>query len=186
MGGNLTVLTKPGGSRHRPIAVGKTILRLCCKVVAASAVDEIQEYLRPVQFGVGVGGACEGIVRAVRQLFSGNSTEPYKLVVTLDISNAFNTMDRSAFAAVVRHLLPGFAATVVPRGLMSRMNVLPFFGFNINHCSRPEAFNKETPSALCFLRQKVAMGLRPALLEARRMTEDAYPNQLDIAALLLS
>eukprot|EP00971_Amphidinium_carterae_P027460 540887-Amphidinium_carterae.1 len=64
MGGKLTVLTKPGGSGHRPIAVGETIRRLCCKVVSATAVEEVQDYLRRVQFGVGVSGACEGIVHA--------------------------------------------------------------------------------------------------------------------------
>eukprot|EP00971_Amphidinium_carterae_P258017 5121267-Amphidinium_carterae.1 len=43
MGGNLTVLTKPGGSGHRPIAVGETLRRLCCKVVFASAVEDVQD-----------------------------------------------------------------------------------------------------------------------------------------------
>eukprot|EP00971_Amphidinium_carterae_P280184 5561888-Amphidinium_carterae.1 len=62
MGGNLAVLKKPGGSGHRPIAVGKNICWLCCKVASASAIDEIQDYMRKIQFGVGVGSGCEGIV----------------------------------------------------------------------------------------------------------------------------
>eukprot|EP00971_Amphidinium_carterae_P134453 2664487-Amphidinium_carterae.1 len=112
MGGNLTVLTKSSGSGHRPIAVGETLRRLVCKVATQVAMEEVKSHLAPLQVGVGVSGACEGVIHAVRQWFHRNRDCPDKVIVTLDIANVFNTMDRSAFASVVRHLIPGCAPWV--------------------------------------------------------------------------
>ena len=62
-GANLFALLKKGGG-HRPVAVGDILRRLTSKCIAYKVNFEASQWLRPLQFGVGVRGGCKGIVHA--------------------------------------------------------------------------------------------------------------------------
>ena len=104
-GASLSALPKPAGD-HRPIACGDTWRRLCAKCLVANVKDDVSEFLFPMQLGVGVRGATEAIVHVLRQWLVMWRADPHRLVVTVDIENAFNSIDRSAILSSVRRILP--------------------------------------------------------------------------------
>ena len=105
-GASLVALPKPSGDL-RPVAVGETWRRLAGKALAAACAEETRAYLEPVQLGVGSRGGAEGIVHVVRQWLTRNRHLGNKVVVTLDLANAFNSVDRTAVLAAARRVVPG-------------------------------------------------------------------------------
>ena len=107
-GASLAALPKPDGS-HRPIAAGDTWRRLTAKLLAKSHTEELRDYLEPLQLGVGTKMGYEAIIHTCRQWFSRSSNAPTKVLVTLDLSNAFKSVDRSAVLESVRRTAPDLA-----------------------------------------------------------------------------
>ena len=107
-GASLHALPKLAGD-HRPVACGDTWRRLCAKCLASQVKDAVTEYLFPMQLGVGVRGATEAIVHVLRQWLARSTGVADRVVVTLDIENAFNSVDRSAILSSVRRVLPCLA-----------------------------------------------------------------------------
>ncbi len=67
------------------------------KVLVAAAAEELQDFLEPFQLGVGTSGTrggAEAPVHVARQWLRRNSQNAQKVLVTLDIENAFNSMDQ--------------------------------------------------------------------------------------------
>ena len=93
-GAHLYVLHKKGGG-IRPIAVGNTFRRLFSKLSLHSVMNSLRENLLPCQLGVGVRMGCESAVHATRS-FINHSVDP-KVLLKLDVSNAFNSIDRKTF-----------------------------------------------------------------------------------------
>ena len=87
----------------RPIAIG-TILR---KVISSATATNVKSRL--CQCGVGMPGGTENVVHGVRMLLEDN---PGSVVVSLDLSNAFNTVSRSAFVGLVEEHFPELASWV--------------------------------------------------------------------------
>lgn len=110
-GGSLTALQKPDGGL-RPIAVGVTWRCLVGKVLAALASGDVRTYLKPLQVGVGTTGGCEAVEHVVRQWLGRNSTDKDRVFTMMDLSNAFNCLDRSAFRQAVRRVAPALAPWV--------------------------------------------------------------------------
>ena len=94
----LTPLAKPDGG-VRPIAVGELFYRLIMKCVMRKYF--YRSSLHPFQLGVGSKGGVEPIVYAV-DMFTQADTSAFSHVISLDFSNAFNTIKRSTVAASVR------------------------------------------------------------------------------------
>ena len=68
---------------------------------------------RPIQFGVGVKGGCEGVVHAVRATLRDVELEDEeKHLLQVDYENAFNQIDRSKLLEEVRAVLPEISAWV--------------------------------------------------------------------------
>ena len=59
--------------------------------------------------GVGSKYGCERIVHVVRQWLGRNRQARDKVCATVDLANAFNNIDRSAFMSAVRRTCPGMA-----------------------------------------------------------------------------
>jgi len=94
-GASLAALPKPSGDL-RPVAVGETWRRLAGKVLAKATVPELRSHFEPLQMGVGTSGGCEAIVHVVRQWLARNRHDVNRVLLTLDLKNAFNSVDRSA------------------------------------------------------------------------------------------
>ncbi len=107
-GAKLAALEKPQGG-HRPVAVGETWRRLTAKVLADNVGEELRAHLEPLQLGVGSQLACEAIVHVVRQWLARHAADRSRCLVKMDLSNAFNCVDRSAVLASVRRVVPELA-----------------------------------------------------------------------------
>ena len=66
-------------------------------------------FFGPCQCGVGMPDCVENIVHSVRVLLEVN---PGSVVVSLDLSNAFNTVNRSAFVGLVEEHFPELASWI--------------------------------------------------------------------------
>ena len=85
----------------RPIAFGDLIRRLVAKCMAFSLAEGAAAVLAPHQMGVGVRNGCEAIVHSVRKAME---KDPTKMLLQLDLINAFNTADRgTALQEIANH-----------------------------------------------------------------------------------
>jgi hypothetical protein len=99
----LTPLIKSDGG-IRPIAVGELLFRLVSKVLLRHYFKP--DMLLPSQLGVGSKGGVEPVVRAVERALVDDLPKTYSHLVSLDFSNAFNTVDRRELAAGLRNFAP--------------------------------------------------------------------------------
>ena len=80
--------------------------RLFSKLALGEAAQEVAAFLEPCQLGVGVPFGCEAVVHTARQWLGRNEGDAGKVMVMIDMANAFNTLDRSAVRNGVRRLTP--------------------------------------------------------------------------------
>ena len=104
-GAKLAAIPKPQGDL-RPVACGDTLRRVTAKAAFAEAGEEIRSLLEPLQVGVGTSGGAEAIVHATRQWLGRNSSNHDKVLLLVDLSNAFNTVDRWAVRQAFRRYVP--------------------------------------------------------------------------------
>ena len=89
----LVALTKPSNDGYRPIAVGEVFYRLAAIVAVRRVSGEAASLLAPHQYGIGVAGGAEKILHSLQhELTDGDKRLS---LLQLDITNAFNTCDRS-------------------------------------------------------------------------------------------
>ena len=98
------VRKKDGGPR--PIASGDTICRLAAKCLLHTYVADCVAYLSPLQVGVGVKNATELVIHHLQQWY--DSRAPDEVFLQVDISNAFNTVDRTHMLSEIRTHAPAF------------------------------------------------------------------------------
>ena len=95
-GANLTPLRKPDGG-VRPVAVGETLRRLVGKAILATAIAKAQVGgLAPTQVGVGVSGAAEAVAMGTQAIINRLAGDDDWAILKVDMSNAFNSVHRSA------------------------------------------------------------------------------------------
>jgi hypothetical protein len=70
------------------------------------------EYLNDFQFRVGVSGGAEAILHSVNRVLSERRTDGSLSMLTMDFSNAFNLVDRSALSQEVRMRRPSISLWV--------------------------------------------------------------------------
>ena len=96
----------------RPICVLDSWLRLVARIAARHFAGEAATALAPTQFGVGVPGGAEYVVHT-SALFAALYQDRNDCVIdTVDVTNAFNCVSRSAVFSGVESLVPGLAAYV--------------------------------------------------------------------------
>ena len=99
---------RPASRRSgRPIAVGDTLRRVVgkCPLGIDQTKQQIQT-LQPRQCGVSVHGATELVGMGLQRLVDARKDEPGWLVLTIDMSNAFNTIKREAVLAGCARRVP--------------------------------------------------------------------------------
>ena len=108
---SLIALKKPTGNRVRPVAVGETLRRVVEKyLMRLPQTQDSAQGLQPHQFGLGFQNACEILGRSLQQFIDWSDLPEDWGVLQIDLSNAFNAVDRSAVLRGVSsfcpHLLP--------------------------------------------------------------------------------
>jgi len=101
----LVGLQKPDGG-IRPIAVGDILYRVALKALLATNFQP--GMLLPNQLGVGNPGGVEPAITLLQEVISGPNASEIHTIASLDLSNAFNTMPRTAVAAAIARYAPGF------------------------------------------------------------------------------
>jgi hypothetical protein len=95
--------SEKAGGGVRPLAVGELFYRLAGKTLLASSFDPTVSLL-PSQLGVGTKGGVEPMLRVLARAIAGTLPDRYSHYATIDLTNAFNLMDREAMAmAVAKH-----------------------------------------------------------------------------------
>jgi len=96
---SLFIPLKKKNGKIRPIAVDNIFIRICGKAISLLSKKTVGEQLLPIQYGIGIRGGCEMIVHTtanwITQLLS-EGTGGKKVIIKLDLQNAFNTIDRDA------------------------------------------------------------------------------------------
>ena len=101
---NECAIRKKDGSL-RPIAVGSTIRRLSVIVGSMSIVQALGEELRSVQLGVSTRGGCEAAAHAARRY--ARDCDHRRVLLKIDMHNAFNSLRRDSFLSMSRVRQPG-------------------------------------------------------------------------------
>ena len=84
---------KNGGIR--PVVVGNVFRRLAAKVGFNAVSRAVSHELLPIQLGVSVKGGVQAAVHAVRTFITNNiDSNDHKVIVELDLMNAFNSVRR--------------------------------------------------------------------------------------------
>jgi hypothetical protein len=111
-GATLMALPKPGGSGLRPVAAGEVLRRLVAKSMLETVKDDLRGTMEPIQMGVGASMGTEILVHSVRDWLGRHANHSNKVLVTLDLENAFNALDRSAIRKSVRSYAPSLSCLV--------------------------------------------------------------------------
>ena len=98
-------LEKPDGG-VRPIAVGDLLYRVALKAILRTSFRP--GMLLPSQLGVSSPGGVEPAVFLLEEAISGPNKAGIREIASLDLSNAFNSIDRASIAAAVARYAPTF------------------------------------------------------------------------------
>jgi hypothetical protein len=125
----LVSLVKPGGGEgRRPVAMGDMFYRMASRFALSLVMEPAQRALRPHQFGVGVEDGCTQVVQSLQHLLNlppapapagprpvhqfafsiprpvpepADPTPRPLACLSIDVANAFNTVDRAAVLRAV-------------------------------------------------------------------------------------
>lgn len=98
-GATLCALSKKDGG-IRPIAVGSVFRRLTAKLCCRAVRDVMADYLQPHQVGFGTALGCEAAIHSTRS-FAVRHEASNKVIVKIDIKNAFNSVERDTILSEV-------------------------------------------------------------------------------------
>jgi hypothetical protein len=160
----------------RPIAVGETLRRLVAKLALSASECEFRDYLEPTQVGVGTRYGSESIIHVVRQYMGRHGNDGNRVVVLLDIENAFNSIDRNAIMRSVRRVNPALAAWA-DMCYGSQSTVL----LDSVVLTSDRGVQQGDPAGPAFF----SACIQEDILDARANTEQAYPGKIDWVAFYL-
>ncbi|KAJ0878423.1 putative reverse transcriptase domain, exostosin [Helianthus annuus] len=107
----LTHLLKPDNG-IRPIAVGSIWRRVISKVAMKGVGKEMAKYLGDFQFGVGIPCGAEAVLHSANRFLNEYHQDGSLAMLTVDFSNAFNLVDRTALLYEVRKRCPSISTWV--------------------------------------------------------------------------
>ena len=94
----------------RPIGVGETVHRIINKAISSVIKDDVQEVIGALQLCAGQESGCEAAIHAMQEVFNSTDTEA---IILVDVSNAFNTLNREVALRNVKHLCPSLATILI-------------------------------------------------------------------------
>ena len=97
----MVALRKPDGN-CRPIACGDILRRLTSKILLTRVQPHMSKQLAPLQVGFGIPAGVEHMVHRVRSFIEEEGEAIFHPFLALDLSNAFNAVDRGAILNAVR------------------------------------------------------------------------------------
>jgi ribonuclease HI len=100
-GATLVPLVK-SQSKVRPIAIGEIFTRLAARCLLRQQSKDLANYFAPIQMGVQQPGGAERIVHSVRKAYNAGDS-----ILSLDLSNAFNRINRMTIRATLSEHFPG-------------------------------------------------------------------------------
>ena len=89
---NTAAILVAHGNKMRPLGMGSTGHKLVSATSLASNAKDITKELAPFQFSYAVKNGCEAVVHLLRQMHELNGAT--HVIITLDVSNAFNSVSR--------------------------------------------------------------------------------------------
>ena len=104
-GALLVALRKPDGN-PRPIACGDILRRLTSKILLTRVQPHMAKQLAPLQVGFGVPAGIEHMAHRIRSFIEEEGEANFQPFLALDLSNAFNAVDRGAIHKAVRQKVP--------------------------------------------------------------------------------
>ena len=90
----------------RPIAIGETLRRLISKALCRNSCSSVKDYLWPLQLGVNISNGSEIAIHTLRNYHEKSNNIPNKVVLKLDMKNAFNTISRKCCIDQVKNHIP--------------------------------------------------------------------------------
>lgn len=90
----------------RPIAIGDMIYRVATKAILITSFQP--DMLLPNQLGVSSPGGVEPAIFLLEDAIQGPNSHSFQRLASLDLANAFNSIDRSSIAAAVAKYAPTF------------------------------------------------------------------------------
>ena len=152
------------------------------KVAVDLITERAREIFEPLQLGVKTLNGCEAIIHVARQWFSRNRcSDPGKVAVSVDVSNAFNTVHRAAVLRAVRVHFPSLSPWV---DCCYRHESTLFTGSgNVALQTIPSARGVQQGDPLGPV--LFALAVHPAIAEARAATEASHPGGIDICSFFL-
>ena len=176
-GASIMALRKLNGTLP-PITVGETIRRITSKVAVELISERARTILEPLQLGVKTPNGCEAIIHTTRQWFHRHRSNPTKTAISVDISNAFNTVHRSAVLQSVRTHFP----SLVPWVDCCYRHDSHLFTGSSDACDQVITSSRGVQQGDPLGPSLFALAVHSAVQEARRDTEQAFPSGLDICA----
>ncbi len=156
--------------------MGEAWRRLTAKILAGNVSEKLKEHLEPLQLGVGTRMACEAIVHVVRQWLARHESDRNRCLVKMDLSNAFNCVDRSAVLSSVRRVVPELAPWV-DFCYKEASNIL--LGSDLLRSERGVQQGDPLGPAL------FALGIHEAVSRTKAAVTQAHANELDLCVFYL-
>ena len=107
-GASLHALPK-GVDDVRPIALGEVLRRLTAKCLCSDVRNSARDLLCPLQVGVATRNGTEAVVHTARHWAQRHAGQAEQVLLKIDFSNAFNTVDRASLLRETRLRLPGLS-----------------------------------------------------------------------------
>ena len=107
-GANLTALPKKDDD-VRPVAVGEVWRRLTAKTLCHAYREQASSYFFPLQIGVAQPLGTEVCLKTAKKWCGRNRNNQSAILVKIDFTNAFNSVDRQTFLEQCRHQFPGLS-----------------------------------------------------------------------------
>src|SRR6185437_15255042 len=105
MGASLSALLKKDGG-IRPIACGDVFRRDTGRALTHSIREKAFKFFAPNQMGVAAPKGAEAVIHSWREFMSRYRDDPSKVILKVDLENAYNNGDRTAILQEVKEHFP--------------------------------------------------------------------------------